>query len=112
LQTIVSRETSPVDAIVISVTRLQAGEAYNIIPDSASLGGTVRALRLDIFEKTRERIVEMAAQVAAVFRCTAELKWTMEPVYPPTVNDGHAWEFAKSVAKGCVWFLLTQAGHI
>lgn len=102
VQTIVSRGTSPLDSIVISVTQLQGGDAFNVTPDRARLGGTLRALRPDTMESTIERMTAMAHGVAAAHGCTAEVTWGgTRPVYPPTVNDEDAWRFARGVAEGC-----------
>lgn len=102
VQTIVSRATSPLDSIVISVTQLAGGDAFNVTPDRARLGGTLRALRPDTMKSTMDRMTAMAHGVAASHGCTAEVTWGgTRPVYPPTVNDVGAWEFAKGVAEGC-----------
>eukprot|EP00892_Ulva_mutabilis_P001853 jgi/Ulvmu1/11669/UM008_0078.1 len=100
-QTIVSRATSPLDSIVISVTQLAGGDAFNVTPERARLGGTLRALRPDTLDATIERMTAMAHGVAAAHGCTAEVSWGgNRPVYPPTVNDAGAWDFVKGVAAG------------
>ena len=61
LQTLVSRETSPLDSAVISITKLAAGEgANNVIPDFATVGGTLRALGKEQLHTMRRRINEVA----------------------------------------------------
>jgi amidohydrolase len=60
LQTIVSREVNPVEPAVLTVGEIGAGAAFNIIPETARLGGTVRTLNNDLREKMPERIKELA----------------------------------------------------
>ena len=107
LQTIVSRATSPLDSIVISVTQLAGGDAFNVTPERTRLGGTLRALRPDTLDATMKRMTDMARGVAAAHGCTAEVSWGgTRPVYPPTVNGAGAWGFVKGVAEGCARMLL------
>ncbi len=85
LQTIVSRNVRPVDTAVVSVTRFQAGDAYNVIPERAVLGGTVRAFdneTLALIEHNMRRIVK---GVAGGFGATAEIDFRV--VALPLVND-------------------------
>ncbi|PSC67739.1 IAA-amino acid hydrolase ILR1-like 3 [Micractinium conductrix] len=100
LQALVARETSPFDSAVVSVTRLQAGEAFNVIPDEAKIGGTVRSNNDEGMARLRRRLEETVAGVAAAHGCTSEVSWLEEsmPYYPPTVNDGEAYKFAMDVA--------------
>lgn len=88
LQTIVSRETSPVDAAVVTVSRFNTGPgAANVIPDSVELQGTIRALNTPTFERLRARLEQVAAGVAASYGCsTTNMTWSEVP-YPPTQND-------------------------
>jgi IAA-amino acid hydrolase len=103
LQTLVSRETSPLGSAVLSITTLSAGSgAFNVIPDNARLAGTLRALTHEHIEALRGRIASMAAAVAAAYGCTASVDWRedIQPYYPPTVNDPAAAAFAARVASG------------
>ena len=60
MQTLVSRETSPLDSAVISITKLAAGEgANNVIPDFATFGGTLRCLGKQQLHTMRRRIEEV-----------------------------------------------------
>lgn len=73
LQTTVSRVTSPLDSVVLSIGSFQAGTAHNVIPSTAKLMGTLRTFRPEVREKviaTMERIIH---QVAAGYGCTATL---------------------------------------
>ncbi|KIY96289.1 hypothetical protein MNEG_11671 [Monoraphidium neglectum] len=100
LQTLVSRETSPLGSAVLSVAMLQAGDAYNVIPDSVMLGGTMRALTHEHMMYLKGRVEAMAASHAAGFGCNGTVDWRLDiqPYYPPLVNDDGAADFAWDVA--------------
>ncbi|KAK9829138.1 hypothetical protein WJX72_004097 [[Myrmecia] bisecta] len=100
LQSLVSRETSPLESAVVSVTRFSAGDgAFNVIPDTTAFGGTIRCLTHDGMMTLQKRVTEVIRAQAASFGCTADISWREEdqPYYPPTVNDKGAFEFAKDV---------------
>ncbi|KAI7846414.1 hypothetical protein COHA_000124 [Chlorella ohadii] len=101
IQALVSRETSPFDSAVISVTRFSAGDAYNVLPDTVRLGGTMRGNTEESITHLRRRFEETVASTAAAHGCTAEVDWMEErmPYYPPTVNDPEAYKFAIDVAS-------------
>jgi len=88
LQTIASRGISPLDSIVVTIGKIEAGTANNVIPDTAKLVGTLRSLRSDTREFGEKRIREIATNVAAAFGATAEVEWLYG--YPVTHNDGVA----------------------
>ena len=67
MQTIVSRNISPNDPIVLSVTRMQAGNAYNVIPETAELAGTVRYFSRDAAEQVSERMRALCAGTATAY---------------------------------------------
>ena len=73
LQSIVSRNLDPVDAAVVSVTRVQAGDAYNVIPQTLALAGTVRTLREEVRDLFEARMGEMVQGIAAAYGATARL---------------------------------------
>ncbi|KAL6753953.1 hypothetical protein V8C86DRAFT_2714039 [Haematococcus lacustris] len=89
LQTLVSRETSPLGSAVLSVTLLRAGDSYNVIPDVAQLGGTIRALDHEAMMRLQSRVGSLSEGVAQGYGCSAEVDWRQDqqPYYPPTVND-------------------------
>ena len=84
LQTIVSRETDPVKSAVVSVTCFQAGTAFNVIPETVELRGTIRALEPAILKATAQRVHEIVAGVAQAMGVTYELDLPLG--YPPTIN--------------------------
>lgn len=85
LQTLVSRETDPMETVVVSVGTFQAGETRNVIPDRVMLGGTVRTFDADLLERTNRRIGEIASSIAGAMGGSAMT--TIPKGYPPTIND-------------------------
>jgi amidohydrolase len=85
LQHVVSRHTSPLDRIVVSVTRIAGGTADNVIPETTEFGGTVRTYRQEVREHTRELIARVLNGVTAAHGATYELDYTQG--YASVVND-------------------------
>ena len=85
LQSIVSRNTDPLDSVVITITQLKAGDAFNVIPDTVTIRGTVRSLRESTREAVEERIKTLAAGIANAHGCSAESNFVRG--YPITAND-------------------------
>ena len=100
LQAIVSRNVEPFDAAVISVTRLEAGTAYNIIPDEVSLMGTMRTHREATREALKCRMEETIRGVASAFGAEAEFEFI--PGYPPLVNSAQATGLIECAAREVV----------
>jgi hippurate hydrolase len=101
LQTIVSRNIDPLKNVVVSVTSFRTGsEAYNVIPQTVQLRGTVRTLEADQRTYAEERIRALCASVAAGFGGTATITWARG--YPVMVNHdaetAHAAKVAEAVA--------------
>jgi IAA-amino acid hydrolase len=97
LQTIVSRETDPLDSAVVSITAIHAGQAYNVIPEVVEMKGTIRALTTSMLEHLQTRVREVAMHTASANRCEAQVEFPGN-IYPPTINDGRSWTLAKQVA--------------
>lgn len=96
LQGIVSRNTDPLDSLVISVTQFHAGDTHNVIPEKATLSGTVRTLRTETRAFAEQRIREIAAGIAAA--TGAEISVRYQNNYPVTFNHDAQTEFAARVA--------------
>ncbi|MCA0011267.1 M20 family metallopeptidase [Mesorhizobium sp. B292B1B] len=96
LQTIASRSTDPVEAVVVSVTKFHAGDAYNIIPESAEIAGTVRTLRKEIAKKSEERIRSICDGLATAFGAKIEVDYQAN--YPVTFNHAEETVFASDIA--------------
>jgi hippurate hydrolase len=97
LQTVVSREIDPVEPAVLTVGEIGAGTAFNIIPEKARLGGTVRTLNPDLRERMPGRIEALARGVAKGMRGDAILDYTFS--YPVTVNEEAAADRVLEVAE-------------
>ncbi|GGC29201.1 hydrolase [Siccirubricoccus deserti] len=85
LQSIVSRNLSPREPAVISVTRVVGGEAYNVIPETATISGTARFFSRAVAAQIKDGLKRVAEGVAAGFGATASLDWRL--IFAPTVND-------------------------
>ncbi|MER9657806.1 M20 family metallopeptidase [Mesorhizobium sp. M0152] len=96
LQTIASRSTDPVEAVVVSVTKFHAGDAYNIIPETAEIAGTVRTLRKEIAKKSEERIRSICDGLATAFGAKIEVDYQAN--YPVTFNHAEETVFASDIA--------------
>jgi len=97
LQTIVSRNADPVQQIVVSVTSFEtSSKAYNVIPQSVHLRGTVRTLSVEKREMARDRLPAIARHTAAVFNASADVEY--HDGYPVMVNHDEQTEFAAEIA--------------
>ena len=96
LQTMVTRRFEATEAVVVTVTQVDAGTAHNVIPDHALLKGTIRTLSPEKRDAVRADIRRVAENIAAAHDCTAEVKVTQG--FPPTVNDARAVALAQAVA--------------
>ena len=97
LQTIISRELSPLESGVISITMTKAGNACNVIPSTMELEGTIRSLTLEGILKLQTRVKEVAESIAIANRCKAEVTFPGND-YPPTINDAECWNLGKTAA--------------
>ena len=99
-QTIISRNKKPVDAGVISVTMIHAGEATNVVPDSVELQGTVRTFTTEVTDLIEKRMRQIAEHHCAAHDAVCEFEFVRN--YPPTVNSPAEAEFARKVMAGIV----------
>ncbi|TAK41647.1 MAG: amidohydrolase [Betaproteobacteria bacterium] len=95
LQSIVARNVRPLDTAVLSVTQIHGGDAYNVIPQTARLSGTVRAFSGEVMTLIGERMARVAEGVAAGFGAKATTDY--RPIFAPLVNDPQEADFAASV---------------
>ena len=94
LQTITSRNVPPLKSSVVSVTSVQAGTAFNIIPQTAELGGTIRTFDLAVRKTVLERFEQLVRGIAESMGCQVEI--TLKQVTPTVLNND---EVASSVLK-------------
>ncbi len=99
-QTIISRNKKPVDAGVVSVTMIHAGEASNVIPDYCEIQGTVRTFTIEVLDLIEKRMQEIAKHTCAAFG--AQCNFSFERNYPPTINSAPEAEFARQVMQDIV----------
>ena len=100
LQSISSRETNPLDSVVISITQVHSGDAYNIIPDSVKMNGTVRSFNKDIRKKLPESMLRIINGICEAFGAKCKLKYING--YPATINSDKETEISRNVAKDIV----------
>ena len=85
LQSVVSRNLSPRDPAVVSVTKVVGGEAYNVIPETATISGTARFFTREVGSQIEAGMRRVAEGVAAGFGATATMDWRL--IFAPTIND-------------------------
>jgi len=85
LQSVVARNVTPGEAAVLSVTCLQAGNAYNVIPETAIIRGTARAYRRETMQLIEDNLQRIASHTAAGFGATAEVNFRL--LFAPLVNE-------------------------
>jgi len=97
LQTIVSRNIGPLDMAIITVGAIHAGEAPNVIPETAEMRLSVRALKPEVRNYLETRIQEVVHAQAAVYNARAEIDYQRR--YPVLVNDAQMTALATQVAR-------------
>jgi hippurate hydrolase len=100
LQSIITRNKKPIDAAVLSVTEIHAGNATNVVPDNAVIRGTVRTFTLETLDLIETRMKAIVEQLPPAFGATGALHFHRN--YPPTINDRAQTEFAVSVMRELV----------
>lgn len=100
LQTLISRETSPFSPAVITIGKIQAGTAFNIIPETAEMHGTMRSFTREHRTKLLRRISEVAQGVASAMRGSCDVE--LIDGCPPCVNDASMTEVVRGAAIAAV----------
>jgi amidohydrolase len=108
LQTFVTRRIDTFDPVVISITYVRAGTTTNVIPETAHLRGTVRAVSPAGRRRALEGVEQIAGGLAAAYEMSAVV--TVEPGYPPTINDSDFANFALAVCGDLLG--AAQAGRM
>jgi hippurate hydrolase len=99
-QTIITRNRRPMDAAVLSVTMVRAGEAINAVPDSCEIQGTVRAFTPQIVDMIKGRMRKIAESTCAAFDAACEFEF--DRYYPSTINHPKETEFVRNVLRSMV----------
>ena len=100
LQTLVSREVDPTDKAVVSTCVFKAGEAFNVIPDTSELKGTVRTFLPETRDLMEKRIGELASGIAESMGAKADVVYTRG--YPASVNDAEMADLVRDAAREVV----------
>ncbi|WP_085247852.1 M20 family metallopeptidase [Gilliamella mensalis] len=95
VQSIVSREVSPLEPAVVTIGRMDVGTRFNVIAENAVLEGTVRCFSVDVRDKIEAAIRRYANQVAAMYRATAEVEYVYGTL--PVINDNESALLAQKV---------------
>ncbi|MCY6383525.1 M20 aminoacylase family protein [Hoeflea prorocentri] len=97
LQLIASRNANPLESIVVSVTKFNAGNAYNVIPEEAEIAGTVRTLDPEVRAMAERRIEQIVRSVADAHNAEATVQYKRG--YPVTFNHADQTDFSVTVAE-------------
>ncbi len=100
LQQIVSRKQNPIDSLVVSVTQINSGTGFNIIPEKSEFVGTIRTINPNVRKLVHKQFVEICNLTASAYGCRAEVEITHG--YPVTVNNPNESEKAIIVAENIV----------
>lgn len=95
LQTLISRQLDPFDQAVVSLTKLDAGSAFNVIPGVATIGGTLRTMKSTTRQEFLEKIESVAKAAASTTGCDVSME--IRPGYPPTINHEQDAIFARNI---------------
>ena len=94
-QTIISRNRNPIEAAILSVTQIHTGDAVNIVPDHATLRGTVRTFSVEMIDLIETRMKALAESICSGFGAKVEFRFQRN--YPPTINDPEQTAFVTQV---------------
>ncbi len=94
-QTIISRNKRPIDAGVVSVTKIHADEATNVVPDRCELEGTVRAFTPEVLDLIERRMRELTRGICEAFEASADFAFRRN--YPPTANHPGETQFVREL---------------
>ena len=100
IQTIISRTTSPNDSAVLSITKVHAGDAYNVIPESATLSGTVRTFAIDKMQEIERQMISISEGISKAHGGTALVEFNT--LFLPVLNEEEATDLATEVCREMV----------
>ena len=100
IQTIISRTTSPNDSAVLSITKVHAGDAYNVIPESAMLSGTVRTFAIDKMQEIEQQMISISEGISKAHGGTALVEFNT--LFLPVLNEEEATDLATEVCRDMV----------
>ena len=97
LQSLISRQLDPFKSAVLSITKIEGGSAFNVIPDTVTIGGTLRSTDQKNRNMMLEKIKKVAANACAISNC--EVNVEIRPGYPPTINNKECAKLASKIFK-------------
>lgn len=97
LQSIVSRNVDPLESVVVTIGQFMSGTTFNVIPETATLNGTVRSYNTELHRLVYRRILEMVKNTAAAFSCTASMETVV--IVPAVINDAAVAETVRTAAS-------------
>jgi hippurate hydrolase len=100
LQSIITRNKKPLDTAVLSITQIHAGDAVNVVPNTAWIAGTVRTFTTDTLDLIESRLRKIAESTAEAYDCSVDIAFHRN--YPPTVNSSAETQFAAEVMREVV----------
>ncbi len=98
IQSMVTRKFTVMDPVVVTISKIEAGSAHNVIADSARMLGTMRSLSAGHRERLRGEVTQLACGIAAAHGLEAEV--SIEEGFPVTINDARAVDLGEKVAQG------------
>lgn len=99
-QSLVSRNTRPTDSVVVTFAQIHAGTAYNVIPEQASMKGTIRTLDPDTRATIKQRFFELVESIAKGMGCDAKINWNNG--YPVTFNNHDEADRVSQIAEKAI----------
>ncbi|CAD6560739.1 Hippurate hydrolase [Paraburkholderia hiiakae] len=100
LQSIITRNKKPLDTAVLSITQIHAGDAVNVVPNTAWIAGTVRTFTTETLDLIESRLRKIVESTAEAYDCSVDI--TFHRNYPPTVNSSAEAQFAAEVMREVV----------
>lgn len=100
LQTIITRNRHPLEAAVLSITQIHTGSADNVVPNVATMRGTVRTFTHETLDLIEQRMREISQHTCAAFDCTVDFAFHRN--YPPTINHADETAFCVDVMRSIV----------
>ena len=97
LQSLISRQLDPFKSAVLSITKIEGGSAFNVIPDTVTIGGTLRSTDQKNRNEMLDKIKKVASNTCAISNC--ELNIEIRPGYPPTINNKECAKLASKIFK-------------
>ena len=97
LQSLISRQLDPFKSAVLSITKIEGGSAFNVIPDTVTIGGTLRSTDQKNRNEMLDKIKKVASNTCAISNCEVNIE--IRPGYPPTINNKECAKLASKIFK-------------